>query len=216
MNSIIGLVAIAASSLSLFGGSTDSKDIEIRFMRPSRMIELMKGLEPGGETAAVGLTFTADDETGILKVKGKPDDVDQIEAFIAIFDVKPRKIELDIEVNSPIDCDSNHVVAESANNTPFTFTDAGIGIQITFSTRINEGDNTVTMFLSSKYEDATTSLVARLKNNEALRIRLGKDGKVFISPDEESSEKRSHPIIKVTPRLMDMKSKASINPSQKP
>ena len=109
--------------------------VPIWHMRPSVIIGRLNEVMPS-------TVLTADDERGVLIVRAGREIVDQVRQYVNLLDVKPRRVRLKIETDSPIDREHGSVEAVVANNRPFEFTDATTNIQIAASPRVND-DGTV-------------------------------------------------------------------------
>jgi hypothetical protein len=109
-----------------------------------------------------GLEWTVDDTRSVIKVRGSKTDIEHARTYLALFDVRPRKVSLKIEIDSLLDKSHFTSILAATNNQSYVLADPESGVKISLSPRIND-DNTVSLFSATTYGDHTTSYVARLK-----------------------------------------------------
>ncbi|MGV3617622.1 MAG: secretin N-terminal domain-containing protein [Fimbriimonas sp.] len=185
---ICGFLAIAQSATG--------EVIPVQNMRASKMLATVNQLLPSTQVV------TADDEKGVLHVRAGKEIVEQVRTYVSAFDVKPRRVRIKVETDSPIDREQGNVEAVIANNRPFSFTDASTGVSLKLAPRVND-DGTITMFIESTYQESTVTLVVRCQPNKPTFFRMGRSGGILEETTATEKDRLEWPSIKVTASVAD-------------
>jgi hypothetical protein len=188
---ICGFLALAQAAQTV-----PAETIAIQNMRPSRMVTLVSGIMPS--TAVL----TADDERGVLHVRAGKEIVSQVRTYVGLFDVRPRRIRLRVETDSPIDRETSSVEAVVANNRPFRFVDATTSTEVATAPRLND-DGTVTLFIEASYQGSVVSIIGRCRPGQPFTFRLGRSGGIVEETTAKPGEGREWPTLRISATGVD-------------
>jgi len=187
MRKFASLTAFLALSLGAF-----AEDIQLKFIRPSRVLGIFmesqispSAFAPGGEVRVarlegadkglvpVGVTLVAQDSKGIIRVEGPEGDLKQIKSYIELFDVQPRKVSLSLELFCPVLNSTSATTTSLLNNRSWNMKDSTTSADLSVVPRVND-DNTITVYVEVRRGDQVQKIVARLKQDQKLYLRLAK------------------------------------------
>jgi hypothetical protein len=187
MRKIASLTMLLALSLGAL-----AEDVQLKFVRPSRVLGIFLGsqLQPsilpsGGEVRVarlegsdkglvpVGVTLTAQDSKGILRLEGPEADLKEVRRYIELFDIQPRKVNMSLELSCPVLNVSSSTTTSLLNNRTWNMKDGTTNVDLSIAPRVND-DNTVTVYIEVKRGDQIQKVVARVKPDQKLYLRLGK------------------------------------------
>jgi len=193
------LVALSVGALA--------EDIQLKFVRPSRILGLFmesqiqpsvfasgrevrvarlegsaKGLVPAG------VSLIAEDSKGLLHMQGPEADLAEIKKYIQLFDVEPSKVIMSLELACPVLNVSSATTTSLSNNRAWTMKDDNTNVDLSISPRVNS-DSTVTVYVEVRRGDQTQKVVARVKPDQKLYLKLGKTVQ-FALPKSESEARQ--------------------------
>lgn len=153
--------------------------VPVQNVRPSRLLPIL------AEFVANPRLLEADDERGIIRVKGSQNLADEVATYVGLFDVKPTPLAMIAKVESEIDHSSQSLQATCSNNSTFEWSDAGTGLVLSVTPRLNS-DGTVTVAVSGNYQKSKTSWVIRGKLGEPIFLQWAKDNTAKVVPSAEN------------------------------
>ncbi|HWA82136.1 MAG TPA: hypothetical protein VG820_01790 [Fimbriimonadaceae bacterium] len=137
--------------------------------------------EPGLGLVPAGVqSVKADDVAGTITIEGTPDGSKNLQDILALFDVEPRQVGAEVLLSSPADKWTLTTKTHLQNNAPWTIEDGVTGVKLTILARIN-ADGTLTGMLTVGEGKKARSLVARVKNKEALHLKIVDDGTLGLT-----------------------------------
>ena len=174
----VGLFALA---IQVVNAAAPQQEIAVQNLRPSRMIQMLQSFLP-----SAGVLFP-DDEASVVRVRGSSETFELVSQYFRLFDVAPKKLQLEAKLESPIDHSSGQVTATITNGTPFEWADFSTEIVLSTTSRINS-DGTVTIAFGSTYQKKKGAIVVRAKMDETVWFQFSREGtvKVLSDPDQRT------------------------------
>lgn len=154
-------VLLPAFLLMAQAATTQTVDFPILNQRPSKIMKFLDKMPD------LSVKMKADDLAGKLILTGSPAEVAEMKTRISLFDIKPRKVGVDMRVESQLDHAEWSANLTMTNNRSWTGSDEGTSAELKISPRLND-DGTLTLFINLKTPDtaAPLSMVTRVKLNE--------------------------------------------------
>jgi hypothetical protein len=188
-------IATLATLLLLIAGAV-AEEIKVKNLRPSAVITwLVEGqlrssyLQDGKDVPAKparifrlegsdrglvskGVTLMARDSEGILVVEGTKEQIEELKRYIALVDVAPAQVQLDIQVSCPTINFENDTKTTVYNNHAWQMRDERADMDLTIAPRVND-DGTLTIFVKvADLADRVKTIVMRVKPSETIHLRI--------------------------------------------
>lgn len=160
-------------SMVLMVAAMTADEIEVRFSRPSRVLERLRTMLP--PTHLVGVE--ADDRQGVLRLGGNLENRSRIRSTVALFDVRAGRVHVELRFYNPIERQGGEATQLLRNNQEWRLNDPGLATDFSVMGRINE-DHSVTFVLARKDEAGEVKVTAQLRPRETL-VWDGKRSQVF-------------------------------------
>lgn len=174
--------------------AVQGESIPVTSMRPSRMAKFLEHSFPSSGV------MKADDEAGLLWVRAGKEKTAELRRYVELVDQKPVRIDVWIDVDSPIDHATASVQTRVANNHSFRFIDESVGADLAVTPRVND-DGSVTFFAETSYQGTTVSLVGRAKKGESFTFRLGPSGGIVEDTVSTNEKRLQWPKVTIRARL---------------
>jgi len=161
---------MAALGLWLFvvgGPQAEVKVIKPQFIRASRALEALKMAAPD-----LDVSLQADDRLGSLRVAGAKSDVDAVETYMVLLDVRPRYTKLRILIDSPADKMQRKVVCDMPNNGDWGMEDESLDLSLKIRVHIND-NLTRTLTIDSRCRGARELSTLTTTRNGVVCVRPG-------------------------------------------
>lgn len=173
----MSIFAAVAGLLSVVGAQGPT--VPVHHTRPSRLIPLLAQLVPNQKL------LEADDEQGLIRVKGSQQLADEVSSYVALFDIKPATLAVLAKVESEVDHSVQALQATCSSNSTFEWSDPDSGIVLAVTPRLNS-DGTVTVAVSGTYQRVKTSWIVRGKLGEPIYVQWAKDSSAKVVPSAEN------------------------------
>ncbi|HSI73326.1 MAG TPA: hypothetical protein VK934_09115 [Fimbriimonas sp.] len=162
--------------------------------RPSKILAKADRLRPR-------LGWVANDQKSVVIVRGTQEEIDQAASYLRLFDIRPRKVGLQIDIESAIDKAEVSTVTTIRNNQTQTIYDEEIGVKLTLAPRLND-DNSVSLFTELSYRGRNTKYIMRMSMMGGQTTILHADGspaETLSAVDETSSKKKPSllPLVRI-------------------
>ncbi|HSI73306.1 MAG TPA: hypothetical protein VK934_09015 [Fimbriimonas sp.] len=169
-------------------------EVPIVRARPSKIIAKADRLRPR-------LGWVANDQKSVVIVRGTQEEIDQAASYLRFFDIRPRKVGLQIDIESRIDKAEVSTVTTIRNNQTQTIFDEEIGVKLTLAPRLND-DNSVSLFAELSYRGRNTKYIMRMSMMGGQTTILHTDGspaETLSTVDEPSSKKKPSllPLVRI-------------------
>ena len=144
----------------------DGKDVPAKPARIFRLEGSDRGLVPKG------VKLVARDSDGILVVDGSVEQIQELKRYIALVDVDPAQVEMDIQVTCPTINFANSTRTTVYNNNAWQMRDERADMALTIAPRVND-DGTITIFVKvADLADRIRTIAIRLKPTETIHLRV--------------------------------------------
>lgn len=168
-------------------------EIPVHNRRPSAIVQIIER----GELTKV-TEISANDLRGCVITSGTPEEVRDLQQLVKMFDVVKRKLSVKLDINSPIDKETYHLVGDVYNNDKWKTVCGESGLTVAIQPRLNS-DGTVTAFLNFETKDlGKISLVYRMKIGSTHSFNMRSVPKESSPETKEArSQKSSDPTLTV-------------------
>jgi type II secretory pathway component GspD/PulD (secretin) len=156
------MLACISVAIALVQGQVQLITEEIRIQH-GRATKILREIESTG----LGFKVVADDRKGVLRVTGTREQVNELQTFVSMFDIKLASVALQVNIDSEIDKAHFAATISGKTNTNHSISDGGTGVELSLTPKLN-GDGTVTLFLKLEYEAKSASVVARVMPGQKL------------------------------------------------
>lgn len=146
---------------------TETKVIKPQFIRASRVLEAVKIAAPD-----LDVFLQADDQRGTLRVVGAKPDVEAVETYMVLLDVRPRYTKLRILIDSPADKMQRKVVCDVPNNGAWSMEDENLDLSLKIRVHVNDNLSR-TLTIDSRCRGARDLSTVTTSYNGAACVRPG-------------------------------------------
>lgn len=184
------------AAYAMQSAAANTSDVVVEHTRPSRITE-----KAAGGIVPAGCHMDPLDADGKIRLQGPPQARKDMEAFIHMFDVKPKSVVLSIRVESKIDKIDYRLELEVQNQVKFDFSEETTGVSVGIKPRIN-GDGTITFSLSYGFNRETYGSIVRMHRKEFYVFCSGPHGSCMHTGKTPAHPPMIDPVLTISPRAI--------------